>query len=120
MKVLVLGASPNPERYAYRAALQLRQKGYNCYLLGLKSGEIHGMSIHTVWPAPEEFLPDTITLYLGPKAQTVWAETLLDKGFRRIIFNPGTENPLLEEAIRATGKECVQACTLVMLATGTF
>jgi hypothetical protein len=120
MNVLVLGASPNPERYAYRAALQLHQKGHNCYLLGLKSGEIQGMPIHTVWPAPEEFLPDTVTLYLGPKAQTVWAENLLNKSFRRVIFNPGTENPAFEEALGARGKECLQACTLVLLATGAF
>jgi len=120
MNVLVLGASSNPDRYAYRAALQLQQKGHSCYLLGLKPGEIHGMSIHTVWPKQEDFVPDTVTLYLGPSAQTVWVEALIGQGIRRVIFNPGTENPPLEEALHAVGKECLQACTLVMLATGTF
>ena len=120
MNVLVLGASSNPDRYAYRAALQLRQKGHNCYLLGQRPGEVDGMPIHTQWPSESVFRPDTVTLYLGPAAQATWRETLLSKDYRRILFNPGTENPDLELALRAMGKECQQACTLVLLATHSF
>ncbi|MFN9960216.1 MAG: CoA-binding protein, partial [bacterium] len=36
---------------------------------------------------------------------------------RRIIFNPGTENPELEKLAASKGIEAVEACTLVMLAT---
>ena len=120
MNVLVLGASSNPDRYAYRAALQLKQKGHVCYLLGQRPGEVDGMPIHTQWPSESVFRPDTVTLYLGPAAQATWRETLLSKDYRRILFNPGTENPDLELALRAMGKECQQACTLVLLATHSF
>lgn len=120
MNVLVLGASSNPVRYAYRAALQLRQKGHNCYLLGQRPGEVDGMPIHTQWPSEDVFRPDTVTLYLGPAGQATWRDILLSKDYRRILFNPGTENPDLELALRAMGKECQQACTLVLLATHSF
>ena len=120
MNVLVLGASSNPERYAYRAALQLKKQGHTCYLLGQRPGVVDGMPLHTTWPSEDDFRPDTVTLYLGPAAQATWRETLLSKDYRRILFNPGTENPDLEHAIRATGKECQQACTLVLLATNSF
>ncbi|NBW33243.1 MAG: CoA-binding protein [Cytophagia bacterium] len=120
MNVLVLGASANPDRYAYRAAILLKQKGHACYLLGQRSGDVDGMPIHNQWPLENSFRPDTITLYLGPTAQVSWIETLMVKEYRRILFNPGTENPALEEALRARGIECIQACTLVLLATNTF
>jgi hypothetical protein len=39
---------------------------------------------------------------------------------RRIIFNPGTENPELEMLASEAGIECLEACTLVMLSTGQY
>ena len=38
----------------------------------------------------------------------------------RVIFNPGTENPELEEKLAAAGIATVRACTLVLLRTGQF
>ncbi|MEY3677892.1 MAG: hypothetical protein RI924_33, partial [Bacteroidota bacterium] len=39
---------------------------------------------------------------------------------RRVIFNPGTENDELVEKLNEKGIESVEACTLVMLATGQY
>ncbi|MGF6846174.1 hypothetical protein QFZ51_001409 [Chitinophaga sp. W3I9] len=39
---------------------------------------------------------------------------------RRIIFNPGAENPELEDIAREHNIQPVEACTLVMLSTGQF
>ena len=39
---------------------------------------------------------------------------------RRIIFNPGAENPELETLAAAHGIEPVEACTLVLLSTGQY
>jgi hypothetical protein len=39
---------------------------------------------------------------------------------RRVIFNPGTENPRLARSLRADGIEVEEACTLVLLQTGQF
>ena len=36
---------------------------------------------------------------------------------KRIIFNPGTENPEFEQMAEARGIEALEACTLVMLQT---
>ena len=41
-------------------------------------------------------------------------------GFRRVIFNPGSENFALAKRLEASGAEVVEACTLVLLATGRF
>jgi hypothetical protein len=39
---------------------------------------------------------------------------------RRVIFNPGTENPELERALEKSGIQTEEACTLVLLHTGQF
>ena len=38
---------------------------------------------------------DTVTLYLNPKAQVEYYDYILSLKPRRVIFNPGTENPEL-------------------------
>jgi hypothetical protein len=38
----------------------------------------------------------------------------------RIIFNPGTENPILVQLAHAAGISTIEACTLVMLTTGQY
>jgi CoA binding domain len=39
---------------------------------------------------------------------------------RRIIFNPGTENPEFEALAEIEGIETEEACTLVLLSIGQF
>jgi predicted CoA-binding protein len=44
-KTLVLGASPNPGRYAYLAANKLARNGHSIVNVGLKTGEVAGVPI---------------------------------------------------------------------------
>jgi predicted CoA-binding protein len=114
---LVLGATNNPERYAWKAANMLLDYGHEVYPVGIKKGEVGGRNIERVFPSAPI---DTITLYLNPGNQLPWVATILNSGARRIIFNPGTENDALMEAARAAGMEVIEACTLVMLRTGQY
>ncbi|MBP8966742.1 MAG: CoA-binding protein, partial [Paludibacteraceae bacterium] len=66
-KTLVIGASTNPERYAYKAAQRLLENGHEIELLGLRPGEIFGKSIDTEKKQYPDI--DTVTLYVGPKNQ---------------------------------------------------
>jgi hypothetical protein len=115
MKTLVLGASENPARYAHAAARRLMQSGHEVELIGSRSGEIAGQSIQTGQPELRDV--DTVTLYVGPRNQLPLIDYILNLKPRRIIFNPGTENPEFEAKARQAGIEPVEACTLVMLAT---
>ena len=119
MKTLVIGASPNPARYAYSAVEQLRWKGHEVIAIGNRMGRIEDVDILTEWP---DSIPDldTITLYLGPRHQMPVYDQILAYKPRRIIFNPGTENPELMRLAKEAGIEVVQACTLVMLSIGNY
>ena len=109
----VIGASPNTDRYSYRATLALQRNGYPVFPVGIKKGAIGGLDILTDKPSLENI--DTVTLYVGPQNQPFWYDYILSLNPKRIIFNPGTENPELEKLAAGKGIETLEACTLVML-----
>lgn len=115
---LVVGATPNPERYSFLATALLEEKGYSVYPFGIKKGFIHSTEIISIWPAQNSI--DTVTLYIGPAAQNDYLEAIIHLAPRRIIFNPGTENPILASLAAKAGIETLEACTLVMLKTGQY
>ena len=116
-RVLVLGASLNPERYAHKVALQLNRLAYDVVLVGHKPGIIDGLSIETYIPNKSY---DTVTLYLGAKNQQQYHDQLLKLKPKRIIFNPGAENSVFQKLAIQKDIEAFEACTLVMLSMGTF
>ena len=119
MNVAVLGASNKPDRYSYQAVRRLREKGHTPYPVHPALATVDGLPVSAslrAIPAPIH----TITVYLSARNQQPIADEILNSGARRVIFNPGTENPELEEKLRQKGVEVFQACTLVLLATGQF
>jgi len=117
-RTLVLGASPNPERYAHKAVMRLLTHGHSVVGVGLRTGKIGTVEIQQEIPVGVKF--HTVTLYLGPTAQKAWQEKVLAMRPARIIFNPGTENRAFEQLAKSAGIEVVEGCTLVMLASGQY
>lgn len=117
-KTLVLGATPNPERYAYMATIRLKQHGHEVIPVGIRHGEIDGLPILEGKPEVEGV--DTVTLYIGPARQPEYYDYIFSLQPKRIVFNPGTENPELSRLAQAHGIETVEGCTLVMLSIGAY
>jgi hypothetical protein len=117
-KTVVLGASENPSRYSYLAVRKLTAHQHPVVAVGRRAGQVGDIEIKTA-QNPEEGV-DTITLYLNPGNQVPYYDYILNLKPKRIIFNPGTENPELVRMARAKGIEPVEGCTLVMLSTGQY
>ena len=117
-RTLVIGATPNPMRYAYIATNMLLEYNHDVVLYGIKKGEIAGLPILNDWPEKECF--DTITLYINPTLQEKYLQKIVDLNPLRIICNPGTENPELEKLARLQNIEVLNACTLVLLRTNQY
>ena len=117
-KTLILGATTNPSKYGYIATSRLKKYGHEVIPLGIREGEIEGISIQLGKPDLEDI--DTITLYLNPKRQEEYYDYILSLNPNRIIFNPGTENPALVALAKKNGIEIEIACTLVMLSIGDY
>ena len=115
---LIIGASVKPDRYSHIACLRLVSAGYPVFLLGKKKGKIGDSDIHV--EPKEEWLIHTVTLYIRPEIQELYFDYLVDLAPKRIIFNPGTENPILRQKLETADIQILEACTLVMLSTGLF
>lgn len=118
-KTLVIGASENPDRYAYKAAVSLLNHGHEIELFGIKPGEVKGVPFQTEFPTSIPGL-DTITLYVNPGIQKSYYANILALKPKRVIFNPGTENPEFEKELEKNGIIAEEACTLVLLSIGEY
>jgi predicted CoA-binding protein len=117
--VAVIGASPKPERYSNKAIRLLREYGHTVLPVNPIQTQIEGL---TVTPDIES-LPrpvDTVTMYVSPAHSDALLPGLLALEPKRVIFNPGAENPRLESALIQAGIAVEEACTLVLLRTGQF
>ena len=117
-KTLVFGASTNPHRYSNLALLRLMEYGVETYAFGPVEGEVHDVKIQNKIPNIDHL--DTITLYMSSKRQESYYQDIIDLKPRRVIFNPGTENPFFFRRLQENNIEAEEACTLTLLAIGQY
>jgi hypothetical protein len=117
-KTLVLGASDNPARYSNMAIRMLRNHGHDVAAIGAKDTRVEDVEVSREKSMREDI--DTVTLYLNPVLQQPYYDYILSLNPRRIIYNPGTENPELQEMAEKRGIENMEACTLVLLSTSQY
>ena len=117
-KTVVIGASTNPTRYSYMAVVRLLNFNHPVVAIGIKEGEINGTKIITGFP--DEKNVHTVTLYINPEIQKGYYKYILSLKPKRIIFNPGTENPELNKLAEKNNIETTENCTLVMLSTDEY
>ncbi|MBO3116768.1 CoA-binding protein [Winogradskyella sp. DF17] len=115
---LVFGASLKPNRYANMAMIRLQQTGHNVKAFGLREGEVSGINIDTELKAYKDI--HTVTLYLNPKRQDSYYDYIISLRPKRVIFNPGTENPEFYTLLKAHDINFEVACTLVLLGTNQY
>lgn len=118
MKTLVLGASENKQRYSNIAMNMLKDYKHEVVAVGNRKGEVSGIPFSK---EKKEFKDvDTVTLYLGPQNQPEYFDYVDSLEPRRVIFNPGTENPDWIKHLQERGIETEVACTLVLLRTNQY
>ena len=110
MKVLVFGYSDSPSRYSHLAANMLHDFQHETIKFNPRTDDPQSLDLNF----------DTLTLYVSKPVSEKFQELLLSLVFKRIIFNPGSENEQLEAKLQAKYVEVVHGCTLVMLKTRQF
>lgn len=117
-KTLVLGASENPSRYSYLALQRLQSHQHPVIAIGKRKGFVGSVVIESEKKDWKDV--DTVTIYLNPTHQKEYYEYIMSLKPKRIIFNPGAENEELAKMASIKGIKPLEACTLVMLATGQY
>lgn len=117
-KTLVIGASSKPDRYAFKAITNLVDKGHSVIAIGQNTGEVAGIKIQTK-AIPVKNI-DTVTLYINAARQRDYYNYIIEIQPKRVIFNPGTENPEFYQLLSLNNIPVEVACTLVLLATNQY
>ena len=117
-KTLVLGASLKPNRYSNYAINRLVDNQHEVIAIGLRTGEVAGVTIETELSSFEDV--DTVTLYLNPKRQKAYYSYIVSLKPKRVIFNPGTENPELYAILKENNIAFEESCTLVLMSTNQY
>ena len=117
-KTLVLGASLKSNRYSNYAIQRLVANNIEAVAFGLKKGNISGVEIDDELLNYEAI--NTVTLYLNPKRQEAYYNYIIDLKPKRVIFNPGTENPEFYDILKENNISFEAACTLVLLSTNQY
>lgn len=120
--VAVLGASSDSSRYAYKAMQMLEEYGHKAIPVHPRETEVLGKkviaSIGDLAKSGEKV--DTITVYVNSAISSKYEQEMVALKPKRVIFNPGAENPKLASALEKEGIRVEEACTLVLLRTDQY
>lgn len=117
--VVVLGASAKPERYSFQCVELLLERGHKVIPVTPSQTKICGLSPVPDLESVEENV-DVLTMYVNAKRSSDMADAILNLNPRKVIFNPGAENPELEKKCLDAGIAVENACTLVLVYTDQF
>jgi predicted CoA-binding protein len=115
----VLGASPNEERYSFKAVRMLREYGFIPVPVHPAGHTVDGVTGLKSLSEIETDI-DTLTVYVNSNISDKEYDNIIKLNPRRVIFNPGAENWALAKRLNDKGIDVVHACTLVMLRTNRF
>lgn len=117
--VVVLGASPKAERFSNQAVRLLKEHGYTVIPVHATAASIEDLpAVKDLHAIRDKVF--TLSVYLGAERSGVLADAIIALRPARVVLNPGTESPALENNLKAHGIDVVQDCTLRMLREGRF
>ncbi len=119
--VAIIGASDKEGRYAKLAQELLIEKGHTVVPINPVKDTVGGITAYPkLTDVPASTLIDTVTLYVRPEILDRHISSIVDRGVKRVIFNPGTESDIHQKALEEAGITYEEACTLILLRTGQF
>lgn len=120
--VAVIGASSNETRYSNQAINLLQEYGHQAIPVSPRESEILGLKVYSNLDKliESKIKVDTVTMYVNAQRSNAMTEDLIRLAPKRVIFNPGSENSALMEALKKNKIATEEACTLVLLRTHQF
>lgn len=118
LKTLVIGASEKTNRYSNIAIHNLRKHEHPVKAIGARKGQVLDVSFDREKKNFDNI--HTVTLYIGPKRQPEYYDYIVRLKPKRVLFNPGTENPAFYKILDQHQIAHEEACTLVLLNTNQY
>ena len=117
-RTLVLGASVNSDRYSHKVVLKLLDSGIKVIPMGINQGNIADLVI--VRPFEKQKNIHTVSIYITPEVQKEYYKYIINLQPKRVLFNPGTENPIFSKILQKHNIYWENSCSLVLLSTNQY
>ncbi|MFG0328550.1 MAG: CoA-binding protein [Phycisphaerales bacterium] len=113
MRVMVIGASTNREKYGNKAVRAYRRRDHTVFPVNPRADEIEGLKCyHSITEPPGPI--DRALFYLPPKLGLAAIEEIAERGdVAEVWLNPGAESPELVDRAKALGVETILDCSIV-------
>jgi predicted CoA-binding protein len=117
--VIILGASPNRNRFSHKAQLALLANGHTPVPVNPRYEQIDGIQCYPGVRSVQQDI-DTVTIYVRADILETMIEDIVHISPKRVIFNPGAESREAANRFESVGIRVQNACTLVLLNIGEY
>ena len=113
MRIMIVGASTNPEKFGNKAIRAYLRQGHEVFPINPRADEIEGTKCyHEIRDVPGPI--DRASLYLPPKLGLQAVQELADRGdVAELWLNPGAESDALIAKAKELGFDPITACSIV-------
>lgn len=115
--VVIVGASPKPDRISYQAVERYVDADWTVIPLNPAGAPVLGIPARKELSEVTEKV-DIVCLYVNPTIGITLVPAIVALKPKLVWLNPGTEDPQLIADLRAAGLKVLEACTLVVQAQG--
>ena len=114
VRIALVGASNNRQKFGNRISRDLRSKGYHVIPVNPKDRQIEGDRAYASIGIMEE-LPDIVNFVVPPPVAMKVAQEAVELGIEHLWFQPGSESDELETWLKGTNgiKYLINSCIMV-------
>lgn len=115
MRVMIIGASANPEKYGYKAVAAFQRGGHTVLPVNPNADTLLGLTVYKDVTSPPGPI-DRASIYLPPNLGMAVLGQLAARGdVGELWINPGADSPELLDEARRLGFEPIVACSIVAI-----
>ncbi|MFC1558153.1 CoA-binding protein [candidate division KSB1 bacterium] len=112
MKIAIIGASKNRQKYGNKAIRAYLRQDHTVYPVNPNESEIEGLKTYkSILDIPDEI--DRASIYLPPHIVLSTLDEIAQKGVKELFFNPGSESRENIDKAEQLGLNVVIACSII-------
>lgn len=114
MKIAVIGASNNREKFGNKCVRAYLMKGHEVFPVNPEEDKIEGLKAYkSLSEIPAKI--DVVSLYVRPDIGIKIADEIIKKKVPKVFLNPGTESPEIIEKLEKKHVIVLPRCSIVAI-----
>jgi predicted CoA-binding protein len=111
MRIAIIGASKDREKYSNKAVRAYRSKDHVVFPVNPTEREIEGLICYnSISEIPLDV--EVASLYVPPEVGTKVADELIKRSIKTVYLNPGADSDEIFEKLNAAGIEVIRQCSI--------